>query len=333
MSKDESLILKGLAILFMLWYHLFNRYNVDCWTPFVIIGNTSLVAILQSITNPVYIYVILSGYGLYKSYQISGISRCSVIRRTLKLFIHYWLVLTIFAIIVGGVLRPDIFPGSLEDFLLSYTGIWTKYCGEAWFLLPYIFLLITSKAVFQLMDKKAIVFFISITIVFITSVYFKRHSGLSNEYGLGLLLSGLSFIFPFGIGSIMAKYQFFEKVRSVLHSNYLTIPVIFSACVFRYFMPNFHIIFIPVIMLCVISLNRNKYADKVLSFIGRHSTSMWFIHGFFYRSLFHDYIYVSHRPIIIYITLIVVSLLSAICIDWLNSNLQQFIFHKKRTSK
>lgn len=326
MTREETQCLKGVAILWMLCYHVFNRYNIDYWRPIIEIGNTNLVTIIQGITNPVYFYVILSGYGLYLSNSRTTITVTSVGRRVLKLFIQYWLVMTVFALIIGHLVCPDSFPGSWKDFALSYSGIWTKYCGEAWFLLPYIFLLLLSRGIFRLVDKYALLFIATAIIVFVSSVFVKRHSGLSTEHGVGLLFSGLSFILPFGMGALMAKYGIFEKVKKILHRDYITILIIVGISIVRYFIPNAHILYVPAVMLCFNALNKGGCFHSILSYVGGHSTSMWFVHGFFYRSLFHDFIYVSHWPILIFLTLVIASLISSILIDYVNKKVQSVVF-------
>lgn len=67
MTKDESLLMKGVAILLMLFLHLFNQMaNIELCQNLVTIGGVPLVHILSRAASPVPFFVILSGYGLYK---------------------------------------------------------------------------------------------------------------------------------------------------------------------------------------------------------------------------------------------------------------------------
>ena len=60
MSKEESTILKGIAILLMLFLHLFNKATLpEMCHPMIYIGDTPLVHILTRATNPVDFFVIL----------------------------------------------------------------------------------------------------------------------------------------------------------------------------------------------------------------------------------------------------------------------------------
>lgn len=70
MTREESLIMKGVAILLMLFYHLFNRIDyVDMCQTIICIDNIPLVHILTKAANPVAFFIMLSGYGLYISHK------------------------------------------------------------------------------------------------------------------------------------------------------------------------------------------------------------------------------------------------------------------------
>lgn len=131
MNREESQILKGVAILFMLYLHLFNRTeNVELCNVLLYVGEQPLIQWLANAANPVSFFVILGGYGLYKVYSKGDINRY---KRIWKLYKHYWFILSAFLIIGLAINRIRI--NSLEDLLLNYTGLDTTYNGECWFLL------------------------------------------------------------------------------------------------------------------------------------------------------------------------------------------------------
>ncbi len=69
-----------------------------------------------------YIFIILSGCGLYLSY-IKG-SKGNV-ARVAKLHGLYWFILLIFGTIGYFMEGPDIYPGTLKDVFLNFIGIIT----------------------------------------------------------------------------------------------------------------------------------------------------------------------------------------------------------------
>lgn len=66
MSKDVSLSLKGVAILLMLYYHLFYDVGLcELTNANLYICGLPFNYLLARLTHPVEMFVILSGYGLY----------------------------------------------------------------------------------------------------------------------------------------------------------------------------------------------------------------------------------------------------------------------------
>lgn len=62
--------MKGVAILLMLFLHLFNRQgNVELCSPILYVGDTPLITYLVRATNPVAFFLILGGYGMYSVWR------------------------------------------------------------------------------------------------------------------------------------------------------------------------------------------------------------------------------------------------------------------------
>lgn len=94
MSKETSLILRGVAILLMLWGHLFYlTENVNLCDCYIYIKQIPLVQLVCRATNPVPIFIILSGYGLFISHRRG---KYNVWSKLISLFFHYWITLIIF---------------------------------------------------------------------------------------------------------------------------------------------------------------------------------------------------------------------------------------------
>ena len=69
MSRDETQIIKGLAILMMLWLHLFANIDAanSCYN-FLYVSDIPFSNFLAKACNPVDLYLLLGGYGLYCVY-------------------------------------------------------------------------------------------------------------------------------------------------------------------------------------------------------------------------------------------------------------------------
>ena len=208
MNKETSTIIKGIAILMMLFYHLFGRDDLgDLCTPLLYIGNTPLVKYLSNACYPVSFFMILSGYGLTYCYKRNQLSLSIQSKRILKLYVHYWLILLIF-VTIGHFIKPDVYPNDLIHVLANIVGIRCTYNGETWFLLPYAIISLLSwwiiDFVYHLNEKRKIIITLIIySIVFLTTRYIVYHQ-LENTTLLTLLLQPffivqLTFYFSLGI--------------------------------------------------------------------------------------------------------------------------------------
>ncbi|EFL46733.1 hypothetical protein HMPREF9296_2583 [Prevotella disiens FB035-09AN] len=111
-------MLKGVAILMMIFLHLFAKPDIvnNCH-PLLFIGGKPLVTLLTHSCLPVGFFLLLSGYGLHYLY-VSGrdIGPISQVKRLLKLYIAYWFILLIF-VSIGSYVNPEIYPGNLQKII------------------------------------------------------------------------------------------------------------------------------------------------------------------------------------------------------------------------
>lgn len=215
MTKQESQTLKGVAILLMLFLHLFNQlpYVEECHN-LISIGGLPLVYILSRATNPVAFFLILGGYGMYKVNEKShDRHRWS---RILKLFLHYWIILLIF-LSIGHFLYPAKYPGSASALIANLTAFHTTYNGEMWFLFPYVILSLLAPWIFKQMSRFKAWQVIGVTLIIhlCTSFCISRYGAqyLYNNMWVYNPLLVLHLLFSFSLGAMAARTQFFEKLK------------------------------------------------------------------------------------------------------------------------
>lgn len=218
MNKQESQMMKGVAILLMLFLHLFNQlHNVELCRNFIFINDLPLVYILCRAANPVAFFLILGGYGLYKVNEGEDKHRWS---RILKLFIHYWIILIMF-VSIGCYLHPSRYPGSISTIISNFTSFNTSYNGEMWFLFPYIVLSLLAPYIFRFMKRYktwqiiATTLFIHLCTSFCISRYGTSH--LYHNLWLYNPLLVIHLLFAFSLGAVAARGNFFEKVKDKFH--------------------------------------------------------------------------------------------------------------------
>lgn len=154
MTKEETLQLKGIAILMMLFLHLFNTTaNVEQCHTFINFwnGKPLVLALSRVAAFCVPIYIFLSGYGLAITYKKSrGIMHPW--NRIINLYINYWIVFLLF-IPLACLIKPKSYPGSLMEFIGNFVALDCNYNREWWFFLPYVLLVISSKYIFRFLHK------------------------------------------------------------------------------------------------------------------------------------------------------------------------------------
>lgn len=316
MTKSESQIMKGVAILMMLFLHLFNRTeNIECCTPLLYIGNTPLLVYLMRAVNPVPLYLLLSGYGLYVVNKKGDNNRWT---RLFRLLLTYWMI-TGFFVIVGCFVKSDIYPGSIIDIITNILTVRTSYNNECWFLFPFILLSLTSPLLFKACDRYNgyLVFSVGFALEFLCLYIISRYGDkfLYNNLWVYKPFQYFQLMFPFVLGSLCAKYSSIMKPALLAKLNgggkfAIFILVVFVRCFLD--LPFIHTIYSLALLICILNFSRSVLVDSFLSMFGKQSTYMWMIHTWFCYYLFHDYIYWFKYPLIIYIVLVVITFATSI---------------------
>lgn len=324
MNKDESKMMQGVAILLMLFLHLFNsdvRVNTWC-SSFLTIGNDPLVFILSRAANPVSFFLVLSGYGLSCIYHSGKLTPRGQLRRISRLYFFYALVLLVFAGI-GSILRPDKYPGSVSECLLNLTGWSYSYNAEMWFLLPYVLVSVTSVYLFRLKDKLGIwtmlilSLFLNLGTSFLISRYGKMY--LYGNEALYLPVLYLSFFLPFYLGSYLhdiarrrGSLSFsLPYGRIVFPALLLLLVALRCSTAHSYLYPVYAALFILLFHNCP----RHKCLNAFLLEMGRMSMLMWFVHTFYSEYLFTKFIFSPRQPLLVFLLLLVCSYLTALVIN------------------
>ena len=320
MSKEESQILKGVAILLMLFLHLFNmRHNVDLCTHLVHINGIGIVHFISRMANPVPFFIILSGYGLYAVNKKGDPHRWS---RLLKLILHYWLILLVF-VSIGHFIHPSTYPGSCLNVLYNITAFYTTYNGEHWFIFPYLLLAISSPLLFKACDKYDRSWVLITTfIIYLASCFLISRYGDKYLYTHMLVYHPIlygSLLFNFILGALACKHRWLGEKRKI--SSIFAWFLLLVLCVVRCFFTTgaFHNLFVFAFIWLWLQTIRPSWINKVLTHLGNHSMNMWLIHTFFCYYFFHDWIYGFKYPLLIFLVLILISYLSSHIINLIYS--------------
>lgn len=319
MDKQDSQILKGVAILLMIFYHLFNREgNVDLCTNLIYIGSEPLVSILARASNPVAFYLILGGYGLYCVWRKGDKNRYA---RVIKLVIHYWLTLAIF-VTIGHMLKPEVYPGSWLKVLSNVTCYQTTYNGEMWFLLPYLVLSLSAPYIFRFYTRFKARWIVAATLlIYIATCFCISRYGASflyHNYWIYNPLLVLHLLFNFSLGALAARADFFGRMRRWLRGKTLSgaltwggvIALVTISCVFKY---NFFYAF--GVISCLACAPMGAPVKRILCKLGDQSMNMWMVHSWFCYYLFKEFIYSFSYPLLIFAVLTVISYICSLMLN------------------
>lgn len=314
MTKEQTTYIKGIAILMMLFLHLFNHWNPGEYSAWLYIGDRPLVNIIARACSPVGIFLMLSGYGLHYVYVRNKLSLKGQVKRLLKIYIHYWLILLIF-VSIGHYVNESAYPGSLSKLLLNVSSLSSSYNAETWFLFPYTLLSLTAPFVFRFINKWGGYAVLSVSFVLYTiSVYIiSRYIAPAKDYDAwyNFVLVYFDVLLSFVVGAVFHFYVSKGKWRAHFlekHSLYAVVALVTTFIINCFFTisvvaPAFEFIYV----FLLIHIKFNVHIAHILQRLGRQSMVMWMTHSFFCYHLFHDFIYGFKYPLVIYVVLIVIS--------------------------
>lgn len=333
MSKEESVIIKGVAIILMLYLHLFSKANIsELCHPLLYINNTPLVYLLSRAASPVAFFIILSGYGFGYLYNAGRLSFFSQINRLLKLYTTYWVILAIF-VSIGCFIRPEMYPGNFGKIISNITSWSCTYNYETWFLFPYAAISLTAYPIIKLENKIGIYpsLVISFIISFSSNYITSRYIAVYHLYDtiLAHILTYFSFFFCFTLGAVLFRLSLKHEIRKrVLKENPMLVIILLSLLIFircLFASGVFHSIYVFVFIFLFLHLSLNNATKVLLTTLGKYSMPIWMTHSFFCYYLFPDFIYDFKYPIVIWMVLLTISLIVSIPIMKMSTYLYRLL--------
>lgn len=244
MTKEETQQLKGIAILMMVWLHLFgtNLEILDGCEKYIYLWNGDpLIYVMRKFARMcVVFYTFLGGYGLCKVWQRDNLNHnlndnlnhnknCQLstvncplsmnLRRVWRLMVNYWLVLLLF-VGVAWWLHPETYPGGWNEFLKNLTALDCSYNDTLWFLLPYALLTLLAAPIMRLimwLRGKWLWIFLVVAFAVKAVIYVNE---TTYTYWVGLigqnLLAAMGLFFMFAVGALFAKNALMERVVAAI---------------------------------------------------------------------------------------------------------------------
>lgn len=333
LSKTDSLCLKGIAIIILIYHHCFasaNRfegYTVDFF-PF---SQDAVIDFSYYCKICVAIFAFITGYGLYFSASKNKLDAKSCAKwtssRLIKTMGGFWIVYLITLILTevfagfateryceDGMIRGAVY-GVIDFMGLANAFDTPTLCATWWYMSAAIFFILAIPFLVKFSNKFG--FFVTIALLaFIPRVLQIGFPGTTNGY---------SFVTALILGMAFAKYGLFEKLADLkwaknekadMALKFLPVLALVAVSIIVYNrVPikdfwELHYAIIPMIFIyfCKVYIVRIPVVKQVLAFFGKHSMNIFLVHTFFRYTFFMDFTYSFEKFWLIALVLFGVSL-------------------------
>lgn len=334
-DKIESLKVKGIAILLLLFHHLF--YNLDrvnsSGMKYILFTkeNVSIVAVMARIC--VWLFAFVSVYGLTLQYENKKESVGHFIaRRWVALMKSYWFVYVLVVVftIIGDADAINVYEGNGLYVVLDFMG-WADFFGTptlqgGWWYMCFAQILLILIPVFSSICKKF--GYVSVLIGFVGLQY--TGDGIGSIYG-----GKYSNYFLVAILAVLCvQNKFLDKMLArprTKTAKYMLVISAFLLMAFKYELSRVDEWQLGSLINAVVSLlicwftccyiKRDGRFGNALKFLGEHSGNIFLIHTV-YITRYSQVIYWSKNPAISFCTLLVISILSSIFCEYIKKKIQ-----------
>ena len=364
-SKNNTLALKGIAIIMLMFRHLFKDNNAfkNYTVSFFPFGQALGVELSAFGKICVSIFAFLTGYGLMLSlkklnekYDFTNKQICKwTIGRIIKTLSGYWVIVVLSMIIcqiIDGRTQTVLFnKGIINGIILTIVNFFgltdlfgvTSFCSTWWYM-RIALLFIISIPIFAKLFKKHGYLLVLASVVALPRILGWKYSNSSY----------IAFIFPVLLGMIFAEHNLMVKIANIKINKNNIVNKVFKLIIDTILIVVLYIIYnnlqenlfweirygiIPVCLMCYLY---EFYIDipvlkHILQYLGKHSMNIFLIHSFIRAYYCRDFIYSQGNFIKIAAILLLCSLALSIAVDlfkklirydkWINS-LQCFVNKK-----
>jgi len=254
LTLQKSNQLKAIAILMMLCLHLFNTLDYSgLFQPILFVGSKPVIFYISLFCDAcVPIFAFVSGYGLYYKYKKSPqtFMKDNFIRLK-KLYLNYWVIIVLFAVLLGWILGDPNYPGTIRKLLLNLSGLDGSYNGAWWFFTIYVFFVLSSSFWFKVLDRLSFWLLLPLLIGVYFAGFYLRIYKADLFIGQGVMVNWFYnkfYLFfctlpQFLIGAFVIKYKWADRIKllvsKIKYVNLLGFILIAGLIVFHGIVPNF----------------------------------------------------------------------------------------------
>ena len=287
--------------------------------------------------HPFMYFFMVTGYGLYCAFHDGRLTWTYLWKRTLRLYITFWIVLAIFVFGFGWWMYPDRFPMSPDMVLANFIGWRWDYSQYTWFLLPYLIITMCSPWLFKCIEKLGYILslvlgcVITLGMTWLIGKYYE--SFFCHNIVIYLAVLALQMVMGITAGAVIARYYLsghdltWSKLRG---KNLLVWPLLAVAFLLK---GNPYINSIPyfavLIVWLILHIKPTKLSQYLFIPLGKKTMVMWLAHGFLGVRLFNDYFMMFKWPWLVWIVWVLASYLVACLVTPLSDRISKALKLKR----
>ena len=345
-SKDDSKVLKGIALCLMLCHHLFAFPEKTAYefVSFVSMGGAPLSVYIGQfgrICMPMFLF--LSGYGTYLSSQKTEVTNSFVLKRIWGLYKQVW---TVFVVSLPFTLwlRPSISVHTIRDIIYNFLGLNCTFNEEWWFIVPFAVLMLLFPTIKRFLDRKNASPFNDLLLLLLYSVVynyiipqlssFPVFSTFMQSVFWHKTKETLSILPAFFLGCFFAKYGLLDKLKTHCGGKPLYCVLSLLICTALFYLHLYNYMFYDfinaaVFVCCIVVLLPLKILSlpcRLLRKIAEESTYIWLTHTFFCYYWCQKLVYAPKYSVLIFLWLLALSYAAAKLIRFVSKYLDKLIF-------
>ena len=302
-SKEQSYVIKGIAILLMLFHHFFTF-------PQWIVDETIDYSCFSVLSSPsklcVCIFAFINGW----TFAFQHVSWADASHKIKKLLFNYWCI-AIPAILVGIIVcNQKITPVLIVKELLGFSNAIMIF---AWYIPFYCISILVMTAIQRIMSRNVLSgIVVGVIIPILLFSLLKKFATVSE---IQTMFNNLKHWFPcVSVGFMSNKYNWFGKLEYVAEKvNRVILSIIFIIGCFvgRCYVSGLDFVYCVLFVFAITNLRikDNSLIGKILQLCGNNSSNIWFLHCLFFgevtRTFFQPFVYFVRIPILVYLFAII----------------------------
>ncbi|MCR4801953.1 MAG: acyltransferase [Lachnospiraceae bacterium] len=332
-SKKQSTILKGIAIVFMVIHHFFTY--PEWYKNIADFGMYENVFsfLCEPFRLCVPIFAILTGYA-YSGKRDLSLKKS--MKKIISFLISYWIIYLLLVFVATVICKTPIDWFYLSTGLLGVTKRYAIFC---WYVYFFVSVMI-SLPLLRKIWKKGIVWCFLTLILCRIGVGMMLNVHIAHEIWI-VIYDYFYYLSAVTIGFMIGEWNIFSKISKigVFSGNSLLSKVLLVIIGVGSFLApavigieikriNVTAIYAAVLIYCIVAIQSKEERMGIFEFFGKHATNIWFLHCIFFADgterIFKRILYWPHYPVLIFVWGMTLCVLLSYCVIWINQGIKKY---------